>query len=129
MQPTITFIRRSSCIGAACSLLFCATAWGEDLRDPTRPPVLASESPVTISAPVVTAASLRLEGIVRQGARVFAIIDGQVVRPGSWVGDARIDVVTPDEVHYTRAGQSRIARFETTPVRVRRTVTTAEERS
>src|SRR5688572_1605661 len=103
MQPNSAFIRRSSRICSLCALFLSVTAWGDTLTDPTRPPLSASESRVAASAPAIAATPFKLEGIVRQGTRLVAFVDGHVVREGSWIGDARIDAVAIDEVRYTRA--------------------------
>lgn len=127
MQSNQTFIRYSSYVVAASALLMSVAALGDTLTDPTRPPLAVAVS--TVTAPASAATPLKLEGIVRQGERLVAIVNGKVVRTGSWVGDARVDAISIDAVHYTRAGQSRIARFETPPIRVRRTAATSEDRS
>ena len=91
MDRTLTFLALSLTLGLAWP-----GAQAQALDDPTRPPA-ALWAPAS-AAPVV-AARPQLQSVListRPGGRRLAVIDGQVVRVGSKVGDA---VVT--EIHDT----------------------------
>jgi hypothetical protein len=71
----------------------------EALRDPTRPPLVATRTPAAAAetAPVLSAI------MGAPGARI-AIFNGQLVHSGGTVGDYAIEAVFDDGVRYRHAG-------------------------
>ncbi|MEW6132884.1 MAG: MSHA biogenesis protein MshK [Pseudomonadota bacterium] len=79
----------------ACSLPPASAAYGaEVLRDPTRPPAAlhAGGEPVMIPAGPV------LQSIRRANGRYTAVINGETVKVGSTIGDARVVKISDTEV-------------------------------
>jgi hypothetical protein len=109
--------------GLHCVLLLASHLQATELADPTRP----------IDAPSITARkvegsdALKLDGIVYSATREVAIVNGRLVKTGDWIGDARIDAIARDCVHYTRAGRSQVLRLEP-PIKVRRSPTVREDK-
>jgi len=80
------------------TVLLSPLASADELRDPTRPPVMAHhESGPTEPAPVLSA-------IMGSGADRLAIFNGHVVRSGGTVGTYVIQTVFEDGVRYRHAG-------------------------
>lgn len=105
-------------------LLIASTAQAaaaERLADPTRP------SHAKAPAQVQPASAIRLEAVLRSGERYVAIVNGQLVRAGDRIGDARIDEISSDAIRYTRDGQSKVLRLQGHAMQVRRNV--VEEQS
>lgn len=102
-------------------LLTCQlSAHAADLSDPTQPPLVISPR----VGKVVQRSSLKLDGIVNE----VAIINGKLVRSGEWIGDARIDVIARDCVHYTRAGSRHVLRLAGTTIKVRHSGAVREDK-
>ncbi len=102
-------------------LLTCQlSAHAADLSDPTQPPLVTSPR-LGKAAQLV---SLKLDGIVKEAA----IINGKLVRTGEWIGDARIDVIARDCVHYTRAGRSHVLRLAGTTIKVKHSGAVREDK-
>jgi hypothetical protein len=97
-----------------CTLLLTSHLQAAGLTDPTRP----FNAPAIPSAKVRAAAALKLDGIVYSASREVAIVNGRLVKAGDWIGDARIDAIARDCVHYTRAGRSQMLRLDI-PLKVR----------
>lgn len=117
MKPVADLFRvlsaRRNCLSLAVALALGATASGETLQDPTRPPDARSTAHST------DAAGLQLEGIVDTGERRVAIVNGHLVRPGDRIGATRIDEIGVDSIRYTRNGLSAISRISKPGVPVR----------
>lgn len=101
-------------IGLA-ALLIAAPAFA---KDPTQPPagrVAASDAPAEAAEP------LRLQAIVRGPARVAAVINGQTLKVGDRIGDARVLAVRPHSVVIDREGQRQELRLSTPILQMSRT--------
>lgn len=73
----------------ACAAAATASAWAQ-LADPTKPPALAGDAPGAAAAEPV---AIGLQSVIlrKDGeGRSAAVINGQVVQLGSWLGDARL---------------------------------------
>jgi hypothetical protein len=80
------------------TVVLFSLASADDLRDPTRPPVVAHhETGPSEPAPVLSA-------IMGSGSTRLAIFNGHVVRSGSTVGTYVIQTVFEDGVTYRHAG-------------------------
>jgi MSHA biogenesis protein MshK len=90
-----------------------------DLADPTRP---ASMPLATTPAAVSSAAvgTLKLEAIVHSNERRLAIVNGKLLRVGERLGDVRIEAISNDAVHYSRAGRSHTLQLAEQAIQVRR---------
>ena len=97
---------------AICLTTFIVTAHADPLLDPMRPPSVQAKTRTDNGALKVTA-------ILRSGERRVAIIDGNAMGEGDSVGNATIDSIGVDEVHYTRAGRHETARLASAAMPVR----------
>lgn len=80
------------------TVLVSPLASADELRDPTRPPVVAHhEAVLNEPAPVLSA-------IMGSGSARLAIFNGHVVRSGGTVGTYVIQSVFEDGVRYRHAG-------------------------
>jgi MSHA biogenesis protein MshK len=77
-----------------CALLTTPFAGAQGLTDPTRPPAALLPE----AAPASDASGPALQSILISPTRKLAIINGQTVRPGDKVGDARVVRITENEV-------------------------------
>lgn len=109
----------------ACVMLLAiagAAAAGDELRDPTRPSYLPSETASrTASAP-----SWRLESIIVSANRRLAVINGRVVGVNDRVNAARVVEILPYEVHLEYEGE--IRRISLVPTRVKHPATSMVKR-
>lgn len=82
------------------ALAWLGMAWGDTLSDPTRPPpAWLAAQPGAESAAVAEAGSASgLRMLVIGKSRKFAVIDGQVVRPGDAYNGSRVLAIKPDSV-------------------------------
>lgn len=107
-------------LATACVML-CASqaAHAQPLADPTRPVTRAASAAGVIKS----SASLRVEAIFsyEQGSQHRAIVDGKLVHPGDYVGDALIEQITADAVRYIRNGRSQLALLNPNKLQVRKT--------
>jgi hypothetical protein len=101
----------------ALSLTLISGLKAQALTDPTRPPSLRAES---AAAAQTVPGRMRVEAILNRGTDCIAIVDGEVVRVGDHIGNARIEEIMHDGVRYTRAGVMQFARIETIRLQVRR---------
>lgn len=104
------------------ALLLCAQLQAAQLTDPTRP----SGAPQPAAGTAQVSAPLRLEGILHSATRAVAIVDGRLVKAGEWIGNARIDAIGRDCVHYTRAGRKAVLRLAA-PIKVRHSTAVRED--
>jgi hypothetical protein len=82
-----------------CSLaLFPIPSLANELRDPTRPPV------VSAGAPIVHEPAPILSAIMGTPSARVAIFNGHLVHAGSRVGEFLIEAVLEDGVRYRHAG-------------------------
>lgn len=91
----------------------------ESLPDPTRPVEFTSSASIAPAAE----APLRVEAIMRSGARHLAIVNGKLVRPGDRVNGAVVREIDADGLHYVIDGRERTAKLPASAVKVRRTRT------
>lgn len=73
----------------ACAALATWPAWAQ-LADPTKPPALAGDAPGATAAEPV---AIGLQSVIlrKDGeGRSAAVINGQVVQLGSWLGETRL---------------------------------------
>lgn len=101
--------------------LIALTVRADTLTDPTRPAAFNT-------GPVATGAEepvLRVEAIMRSGARHLAIVNGKLVRPGDRVDSALIRDIDTDSLRYEVGGHERVARLPSTAMKVRRERTEA----
>lgn len=97
-------------------LLFGAVFWvwlsspALALEDPTRPS--GFQAPVEAPKPQ---ASFSLDSIMTGNGKRLAVINGQLVREGQALDDARVLRVAPDRVVLSVDGQQRVLRWNTTP--------------
>ena len=84
-------------------LWLTSSAAGDDLRDPTRPPLAETRTSQTVAeaAPVLSAV-LNFNGVRT------AIFNGQLVRSGSSLGAYTIEAVLEDGVRYRHAGLTQV---------------------
>ena len=80
------------------------------LDDPTRPS--GFQAPVQASKPE---ASFSLDSIMIGAGKRLAVINGQMVREGQSLEQARVVRVTPDRVVLSVNGQPRVLRWNTAP--------------
>ena len=107
-----------------CMLLLLAShLQAADLADPTRP----IDAPSILARKVENSEALKLDGIVYSASREVAIVNGRLLKTGDWIGDARIDAIARDRVHYTRAGRSQVLKLAT-PIKVRRSPIVREDK-
>jgi hypothetical protein len=106
-----------------CTLLLASHLQAAGLADPTRP----IDAPAIPSAKVRAAAALKLDGIVYSASREVAIVNGRLVKAGDWIGDAHIDAIARDCVHYTREGRSHVLRLDA-PIKVRHSPAVPEDK-
>ncbi len=85
--------------------------------DPTQPPA----GRVARDAPTEAAAELRLQAILRGSERVSAVINGQTLKVGDQLGDARILAIRPHSVVIVRQGQQQALRLSTPIIQTSRT--------
>ena len=83
-------------------LLFCAAlaqaqGTATSINDPTRPPASFVATPTTVTGVTEAGGRLRSVKIPRRGGRPTAVIDGQVVRLGQKLGEARLVRLTETE--------------------------------
>lgn len=89
-------VRISSVFLMAFSAVYIDAA-GQNLADPTRPPVIAEPAPQ--GAEVVTpVAGPELQSVLISPTRRVAIISGQSVKLGDKFGEARVVKITENEV-------------------------------
>jgi hypothetical protein len=91
---------------------FITLAQADPLLDPMRPPSVQAKTHTENGALKVTA-------ILRSGERRIAIIDDKAIGEGDTIGNATIDSIGVDEVHYTRAGRHETARLVSAAMPVR----------
>ena len=92
--PTFARVMRTLFfIGGACALT--ASAWGQGISDPTRPPAAlsAGASAESGSAPAPVLSSIKITPTEKT-----AVIGGETVRLGGRYGDARVIKITDSEV-------------------------------
>ncbi len=84
-------------------LVLAASAFAAGVPDPTRPavPMAAAEA-----APGTPAPSLVLQSTMVSGTQRSAIINGERVRPGDAIGDARVAAIGPGWVRLEGASGS-----------------------
>jgi hypothetical protein len=97
---------------ALCLMATLSSAQADSLLDPMRPPSVQAKTRTDTSALKVTA-------ILRSGERRIAIVDGKAIGEGDCIGNATIDSIDADEVHYTRAGRHETARLASAAMPVR----------
>ena len=92
--PTFARVMRTLFfIGGACALT--ASAWGQGISDPTRPPAALSAG---ASAESGAAPAPGLRSIKITPTEKTAVIGGETVRLGGRYGDARVIKITDSEV-------------------------------
>ena len=74
-------------------------AAADDLRDPTRPPLIAASHESRTEEPIPI-----LSAIMGTSSGRIAIFNGQLVRSGSIVGRYAIEAVLEDRIRYRHAG-------------------------
>lgn len=87
------------------SLLLCLplhSIHAQQMSDPTRPYTGRAASASSQHKPK----SLQLQAIYRFAGERLAIIDGALVREGDLLNQLKIQVITDDQVRYTRKGVS-----------------------
>lgn len=85
--------------------------------DPTRPPA----GRVATDAPAEASATLHLQAILRGPERASAVINGQNLKVGDRLGDARLVAVRPHSVVIVRQGQQQELRLSTPIIQTSRT--------
>ena len=112
-SPPPRFVCRYAAMTACACAGLCATA-PVALADPTRPPAAWHSAQATASAPApatpIPRASILLVGRERQ----IAVVDGQTVRRGDRVGEAR--VVRIDAYRLVLSHSTSIDSLPTTPL-------------
>jgi hypothetical protein len=106
-----------------CMLLLASHLQAAELADPTRP----NGAPAIPAPQAKHLAALRLDGIVHSASREVAIVNGQLVKAGAWIGDAHIDAITRNCVHYTRNGRSLVLTLDA-PIKVKRSPAVREDK-
>jgi hypothetical protein len=90
--------------------ILCLPATAEDLKDPTRPPIM--------NVPIKHIDEIKLlphvSAIFVSSTRRIAIFNDQPVRAGDRVGAYRIDEVNARGVRYSNAGHSAFAALDST---------------
>ncbi|HKQ84746.1 MAG TPA: hypothetical protein VJS42_21290 [Steroidobacteraceae bacterium] len=102
MKRHVSIVLAGSAIG-----LIALALRADTLPDPTRPAALYAAPP---SASTVEP-TIRVEAIMRSGARYLAIVNGQLVRPGDRVNGALIRDIDADGLRYELAGGERVAKL------------------
>ena len=73
-----------------CGLSLAATVQAE-INDPTRPPPgFGEHEPSGPTVPAVQEAALIVSSLFLMGDKPYAMVDGQIVRPGDPLGDGKI---------------------------------------
>jgi len=85
--------------------------------DPTQPPA----GRVVGDAPTEATSVLRLQAILRSGGRAHAVVDGQTLKVGDHLGDARISAIRPHSVVIDRHGQQQELRLSAPIIQSSRT--------
>ena len=80
-----------------CSTLAQAQVAATSINDPTRPPATFVATPTATTGVVDVGGRLRSVKIPRRGGRPTAVIDGQVIRLGEKLGEARLVRLTETE--------------------------------
>ncbi|WP_342030435.1 Type II secretory pathway component [Pseudomonas sp. SST3] len=85
--------------------------------DPTQPPAgrVASDAQAKVTS------ALRLQAILRSGGRAHAVVDGQTLKVGDHLGDARISAIRPHSVVIDRHGQQQELRLSAPIIQSSRT--------
>ena len=89
-------------------LVAACTVWAENLKDPTRPPVLYAPK-ASAAAPVLPVEALR--SIRIDGRGNLAIVGGTVVKVGDSVGEAKVKAIRPYEVVLATSAGDRILKL------------------
>lgn len=98
--------RAAALLWLACAVAASAAARADGYRDPTRPPV-ASGRAVAATAP----AGLQFGGVIINGDRRVALLNGRAVQAGDEVGGVRVIEVLSDGVRVSRAGRIEVLRL------------------
>jgi hypothetical protein len=87
-------------------LIPVSLASGDDLKDPTRPPVVAgANSRIAVSTAMVVTA------IFMSGERRIAVVNDEPVRVGDFIGSHQILEINAAGVRYSSGGRSVFARL------------------
>lgn len=105
-----------SAVNSICLAALCFTASVLAL-DPTQPPT----GRVAGDAPAEAAADLHLQAILRGPGRASAVINGNILRVGDRVGEARILAVHRHAVVIDRQGQQQELRLSAPLIQTSRT--------
>jgi MSHA biogenesis protein MshK len=105
-----------SAVNTICLAALCFTAPVLAL-DPTQPPT----GRLAADAPAEAAASLHLQAILRGPGRASAVINGNILRVGDRVGDARILAVHRHAVVIDREGKQQELHLSTPIIQTSRT--------
>jgi MSHA biogenesis protein MshK len=95
-------------LAASMAMAACAAA-AAPFADPTRPP--GASDPGAPSAKGGEVAALRLESVLIAPDRRIAVINGQAVRVGQRIGDARVLRITETEVALREGASTQILKL------------------
>lgn len=114
MRGGLVFKLKINMIGLAALLAAMPTF----ALDPTQPPAGQAVG----DAPSEAVATLRLQAILRGSEHASAVINGQNLRVGDRLGDARILAVRPHSVVIDRQGQQQELRLSAPIIQTSRTL-------
>lgn len=86
-----------------------AAGWAESLVDPTRPPTAMGHAQTVAAAG--TAGGPQLQSVLISPQRRVAIIDGETVKIGDVVGEARVTRILETEVILRAGSEVRVLRL------------------
>lgn len=87
--------------------LLASAGFAENLPDPTRPTGAAYADANAVNVP----AGPVLQSVLTSAGRKVAIINGQTVKQGDMVGDARVSRIADAEVVLTRGGETQVLKL------------------
>jgi hypothetical protein len=94
-------------IGLMCVALLATSAARADSADPTRPPAGFAEQQSGMEAQLPKEAPLYVSSLFLMGDKPYAIVDGQIVRPGDPLADGKVGKIDASGVWIISPGSGK----------------------
>ena len=95
------------CMMAAATVAAMAGAQAQALTDPTRPPSATAGAPASQQ----DASTTQLQSILLSSGRKLAVINGNMVRLGGMVGEARVVRISETEVVLKKGDETEVLKL------------------